>query len=158
MEHIVRSLKMVWRTERIIGQNEFRLMAKKMQLNLLAGVVALFGLVMLSLALFFTLVPYWGHALSALAVAGVELVIVVVLIIYSGSLTVPVEMEMVREMRDMALEDVEEEVALAQAELVALKEEVHRFVRNPVDSLLPALIGPLLSAVTRALGENKNKS
>ena len=62
---------------------------------------------------------------------------------------------MVREMRDMALQDVEEEVALAQAELVSLKQELHRFIRNPVDSLLPSLIGPLLSAVTRALGANK---
>ena len=155
MEHIVRSLKTVWRTERILGKNEFRLMVKKLQLNLLAGVVALFGLVMLSLALFFTLVPHWGHALSALAVGGLELVIAVVLIIYSGSLSSPVEMEMVREMRDMALQDVEEEVALAQAELVSLKQELHRFIRNPVDSLLPSLIGPLLSAVTRALAANK---
>ena len=86
---------------------------------------------------------------------GLELVIAVVLIIYSGSLSAPVEMEMVREMRDMALQDVEEEVALAQAELVSLKQELHRFIRNPVDSLLPSLIGPLLSAVTRALGANK---
>ena len=155
MEHIVRSLKTVWRTERILGKNEFRLMVKKLQLNLLAGVVALFGLVMLSLALFFTLVPHWGQALSALAVGGLELVIAVVLISYSGSLSSPVELEMVREMRDMALQDVEEEVALAQAELVSLKEELHRFIRNPVDSLLPALIGPLLSAVTRALSASK---
>jgi hypothetical protein len=151
MEHIVRSLKTVWRTERILGKNEFRLMVKKLQLNLLAGVVALFGLVMLSLALFFMLVPYWGNALAALAVAGVELLLAVVLIVYSGSLAPPAEMEMVREMRDMALEDVEEEVALAQAELVSLKEEVHRFIRNPVDTLLPSMIGPILSAVTRAL-------
>ena len=155
MEHIVRSLKTVWRTERILGKNEFRLIVKKLQLNLLAGVVALFGLVMLSLALFFTLVPYWGQALSALAVGGLELVIAVVLIAYSGSLSTPVEMEMVREMRDMAMEDVEEEVALAQAELESLKQELYRFIRNPVDSLLPSLIGPLLSAVTRALGANK---
>ena len=155
MEHIVRSLKTVWRTERILGKNEFRLMVKKLQLNLLAGVVALFGLVMLSLALFFTLVPFWGQALSALAVAAVELVVAIVLIIYAGSLSPPAEMEMVREMRDMAMQDVEEEVALAQAELVSLKEELHRFIRNPVDSLLPSLIGPLLSAVTRALGANK---
>ena len=155
MEHIVRSLKTVWRTERILGKNEFRLMVKKLQLNLLAGVVALFGLVMLSLALFFTLVPYWGQALSALAVGGLELILAVVLIIYSGSLSSPVEMEMVREMRDMAMEDVEEEVALAQAELMSLKEELHRFIRNPVDSLLPSLIGPLLNAVTRALASRK---
>jgi hypothetical protein len=155
MEHIVRSLKTVWRTERMLGKNEFRLMIKKQQLNLLAGMVALLGLVMLSVALFFTLEPYWGSALSALAVAGVELGVAVVLIVYSGSLTLPAETEMVREMRDMALEDVEEEVALAQAELVSLKEEVHQFIRNPVDTLLPSLIGPILSAVTRALSAAK---
>ena len=35
MEHIVRSLKTLWHTERILGKNEFRLMVKKLQLNLL---------------------------------------------------------------------------------------------------------------------------
>jgi hypothetical protein len=63
---------------------------------------------------------------------------------------------MIKEMREEALNDLKEEVARADAELVALKDEAHRFLRNPVDALLPAAIGPLLGAVTRGLG-SRNK-
>ena len=43
-------------------------MRRKTLRNALAGLVALFGLVMLTLAVFFVLVPYWGQAWAALAV------------------------------------------------------------------------------------------
>lgn len=155
MEHLVRSLKLAWRSERILRQNEYRLVMQKIQFNALAGLVALFGLVMLSLAVFFALVPYWGQALSALTVGGVDLVLAIVLIAYAGSLKPPAEVEIVKEVRDMALGDVEEELALAEAELISLKDEVHRFVRNPLDTLLPVAIGPLIGAVTRGLSGAK---
>ena len=155
MEHLVRSLKLAWRSERILRQNELRLAMQKIQFNALAGLVALFGLVMLSLAVFFALVPYWGQALSALTVGGVDVVLAIVLIAYAGSLKPPAEVEIVKEVRDMALGDVEEELALAVAEIISLKDEVHRFVRNPLDTLLPVAIGPLIGAVTRGLGGAK---
>ncbi|MGB5225357.1 MAG: hypothetical protein WBN49_09300, partial [Arenicellales bacterium] len=63
--------------------------------------------------------------------------------------------EIVKEVRDMALGDVEEELALAEAELISLKDEVHSFVRNPLDTLLPVAIGPLIGAVTRGLSGAK---
>jgi len=155
MEHLVRSLKLAWRSERILKQNDFQLAMKKIQFNALAGLVALFGLVMLSLAVFFALVPYWGQALSALTVGSIDLVLAIVLIAYAGSLKPPAEVEIVKEVRDMALGDVEEELALAEAELISLKDEVRSFVRNPLDTLLPVAIGPLIGAVTRGLSGAK---
>ena len=47
MEYFVRSFKVLWRSERLLKQNEFRLVTQKIQLNALAGFVAVFGLVML---------------------------------------------------------------------------------------------------------------
>ena len=38
-----------------------------------------------------------------------------------------------------------------EAELVALKNELYKFLRNPVDALLPSTIVPLISAVVRGL-------
>ncbi len=155
MEHLVRSLKVAWRSERILKQNEFRLAMKKVLFSALAGLVALFGLVMLSLPVFFALVPYWGQALSALSIGGIDLVLAVVLIVYAGSLKPSAEVDIVKEVRDMALGDAEEELALAEAELISLKDEVHRFVRNPLDTLLPVAIGPLIGAFTRGLSGAK---
>ena len=62
-----------------------------------------------------------------------------------------------REVRDMALGDMEHELSLADAELRALKQEVQHFVRNPVDALLPAVIGPLLSGAAKGIKARKSK-
>lgn len=155
MEHLVRSLKLAWRAERLLRQNEFRLGTQKLQFNALAGLVAIFGLVMLSLAVFFALVPYWGQALAALTAGGIDLVLAMVLVIYAGSLKPNAEIEMVKEVRNMALSDIKEEIALAETEFVAPKDDVHKFIRNPLDTLLPAAIAPLLSAVISGFGAAK---
>jgi hypothetical protein len=155
MERVVQSLKMLWRSERLLRENEFQLGAKKIQCNALAGLVALFGLVMLTLSVFFGLVPYWGQSLAALTVAGGDLLLAGALIAYGRSLQPHAEIGMVKEVRDMALSDIQNEVSLAEAELVALKDDVHKFVRNPMDALLPAAVGPLLGAVTRSLTSTK---
>lgn len=110
---------------------------------------------MLSLAVFFVLAPYWGQALAALTVGGIDLVLAVVLVIYAGSLKPTGETEMVKEVRNMALSDIEEEIALAETEFVAPKDDVHKFIRNPLDTLLPVAIAPLLSAVIGGLGSAK---
>ncbi len=155
MERFAHSLKLFWRSERLLRQNDLRLSIQKVQFNALAGLVAIFGLGMLSLAVFFALVPYWGQALAALTVAGVDLVLAAALVAYARSLKPAAEFEMVKEMRDLALSDIEEEVALAEAELVALKDGVHKFIRNPIDTLLPGTIAPLLAAIVRGLGGAK---
>lgn len=129
--------------------------AETTQFNALAGLVAIFGLIMLSLAVFFVLAPYWGQALAALTVGGIDLVLAVVLVIYAGSLKPTGETEMVKEVRNMALSDIEEEIALAETEFVAPKDDVHKFIRNPLDTLLPVAIAPLLSAVIGGLGSAK---
>ena len=40
-------------------------------------------------------------------------------------------------------------MAQIDAELQALKKEAMRFVRNPLDTLLPGLVGPLFGAVAK---------
>ena len=67
------------------------------------------------------------------------------------------EATMVREMRDMAMGDIESELAKAEAEIATLRNEVYRFVHNPMEALLPALIGPLISAVTKGVPSLKKK-
>lgn len=157
MEHLVRSLKVAWKSEHLLRQNEFRLKLQKVQFVALAGLVAVFGLVMLSLAIFFALVPYWGNALAALAVGSMDILLAGILIAYTSTLKPAKEIEMVKEVRDIALNDIEQEFASAGAELGEMKEEVRRFVRNPVDSLLPGAIAPLISALVRNIGSKKNK-
>ena len=156
MERFSHSLKVFWRSERLIRQNELRLTTQKIQFNALAGIVAVFGLVMLSIAVFFALVPYWGQAWAAAAVGGADLLIAIILISYASSLKPAPELEMIREMREFAIADLQDEVVKAENELVDLRNDVKRFVRIPVAALMPGLIGPLLGSVTRGLKSKKN--
>ena len=155
MERLMRSLRVLWRSERIIAEQQLRLGTQRVQFNVLAAFVAVFGLVMLSISAFFALVPYWGQALAALAVAVGDFVLAAGMAAYGSRLKAPAEIEMVKEVRDMALNDLEEEVALAEAELVAMKQDVQKFIRNPVDALLPGIIGPILKAVASGLAAKK---
>ena len=155
MEHLARSLKMVWRSERLLLENDFRLTLQKIQLSALAGLVGILGLVMVNLAVFFALTPHMGQSLAALCVGGIDLVLAFLLIVRAGSLKPAPEIEMVKEMRAMAFADVEEELSLAEAEVIALKNEVHEFVRNPLDTLVPGAIVGLLEAVVRSVAARK---
>jgi len=155
MERLMRSLRILWRSERIIAEQQLRLGTRRVQFNVLAAFIAVFGLVMLSISAFFALVPYWGQALAALAVAVGDFVLAAGMAAYGSRLQAPAEIEMVKEVRDMALNDLEEEVALAEAELVAMKQDVQKFIRNPVDALLPGIIGPILKAVASGLAAKK---
>jgi hypothetical protein len=151
MDRFVRSFKVFWRAERFLSQKEFGLVVQKIQFNALAALVAVFGLVMLSLSGFFALEPYFGQPLAALSVAGIDLVLALGLVIYAGSLKPADEVEIVREMRDTALKDIEQEVASIEAELTELRDDARRFIKNPIDALLPSAIGHLLNAVSRGV-------
>ncbi|MEH6551606.1 MAG: phage holin family protein [Pseudomonadales bacterium] len=155
MEHLIRSLKLAWRSERLLIQNEIRLGIKKVQLGALAGLVAVIGLVMLNVAAFFAFAPLWGEAWAALTVAGIDLGLAVLMLVYAGSIKPAPELEMIKEVRDMALTDAEEEIALAEAEFLALKDEVSDFIHNPMEKLLPNLLIPLLGAIARGFGSVK---
>ena len=157
MEHLAQNLKVLWRSERLLKKNEINLMSQKIQCNALAGFVAIFGLVMLTLAVFFALVPYLGQALAALSVAGIDLGLAGALVVYGRSLKPAPEVEMVRDMRDMALENIGDEVSRIEGELVSLKKDVHKLIRNPIDVLLPHAIIPLISAFTRGNNAEKKK-
>jgi hypothetical protein len=155
MEHLMRSLNVLWRSERLLVEYQLKQGTQKIQFNALAALVAVFGLMMLSVAAFFAIAPYWGHALAALTIGGADLLLAAVLTLYARSLRPTPEVEMVREVRNMALSDIEDEIALAETELVAIRDGIHQFMRHPVDMLLPGVIGPLLSAVAKGLGSAK---
>ena len=157
MDHFIRSLKVFWRSERLIKENELRLAIKKTTINGLAGLVAIFGLVMLSLSVFFALVPYLGNALAALTVGGTDIFLAGALVTYAGSLKPAPETQMVKDMRDMAIGDMEKELAKAEAELAALRTEARKFVRNPIEAILPVAIAPLVGAVAKGVLSSSKK-
>ncbi|MDH3924972.1 MAG: phage holin family protein [Xanthomonadales bacterium] len=157
MERFAHSFKVFWRAERLLKRNELRLTVTKVQLTAIASLVGLFGLLMLTLAAFFALTPIWGQAGAALAVAGIDLTLAVIIMAWAVSLKPADEARMVQEVRDMALSDMEHELSLANAEIRAFRKEIVQLVRHPVDALLPGIIGPLLSGAAKGLKTRKAK-
>lgn len=158
MEVLVRNLKIFWRTEAMIAENRMDMVMRQTGLLALAGLIAVFGLAMLDIAAFFALRDIWGDAQAALAVGLGNFLIALFFLYRARSIVEGPEMQPVREVRDMALEELVAEAAQVQTEIRSLREEVRgveqsvrAFVRNPMDAVTPALLMPLVSAAIKAL-------
>ncbi len=155
---MIRSLKILLKSERVLIARELKLAFDRFQLVALAGLIAVFGLALLDVAAVFALQPYWGSSLSALAVGGANLLLALILIASAKSLSPGEEIEMVKEVRDMAITEIEEEVSRAQGEIVVLRDEARRFVRNPFDAFLPSILAPLFSTVVKGVTKRKKSA
>jgi len=156
MQRITHSFKQLWKSERILRKQEIRVGVVKVLMISFASLVLLFGLIMLELAGFFALAPHIGRPLAALSVTGVNLLIAILLLLRARSLKPPAEMELVKQVRDMAMDDLEEEAAMVAADLTALRNDINRFVHHPGEALLPA-VGPVIAAVARGVSSMKSK-
>ncbi len=158
MEAFIRNLKILWRTESMIAENRMNIVMRQMGFLALAGLVAVFGLAMLDVAAFFALRDIWGDAQAALAVGLGNFLIAIVVVIFARGLTEGPEMQPVREVRDMAMDELAAEAAHVQTEIRALRDEVRgversvrSFVKNPMDAFSPTMLMPLVSAALKAL-------
>ena len=156
MRRFTHNLKQIWQAEQTIRKQELRVGVLKIILVSIAGLIFVMGLVMLDLAAFFALVPRIGKPLAALSVTGINVGIALLLILKARCLKPPAGIEMLRQARDMAREDVENGVELASDAAVSRKQEIEHFIRHPGEALLPA-VGPLLMAIVNGLNLLKSK-
>ncbi len=83
-ENVVKNLRALWRTDRIIAELRMRHMLVGLGLRAFAALIAAFGLLMLELAAYFALVQIWS-AISAAAILGiVNFVIAAILFVIAG--------------------------------------------------------------------------
>jgi len=68
-ENVVKNLRVLWRTDRIIADIRMRHMLVGLGLRAYAALIAAFGLLMLELSVYFALVQVWS-AISAAAILG----------------------------------------------------------------------------------------
>ena len=68
-ENVVKNLRVLWRTDRIIADIRMRHMLVGLGLRAFAALIAAFGLLMLELSAYFALVQIWS-AISAAAILG----------------------------------------------------------------------------------------
>lgn len=151
MKRIARSIKVLWRAESLLGTIRLSGMAKKAGVLAFTGCIGIFGIAMLDLAAFFALTPRFGEAGAALIVGLVDIALAVAGIVVAQSIKPGVEADMVIEMRDMALADLEAEVAMLEDSVGRARKEITDLVRHPLASLAPGLLVPALRSVISSL-------
>jgi hypothetical protein len=108
-ENVVKHLRALWRTDRIIAEIRMRHMLVGLGLRAFAALIAAFGLLMLELSAYFALVQIWS-AISAAAILGVaNFVIAAVLFVVGGRPPAGRELELATEIHGSAVEALQGE-------------------------------------------------
>jgi Putative Actinobacterial Holin-X, holin superfamily III len=143
-ENVVKHLRVLWRTDRIIADIRMRHMLTGIGLRAFAALIAAFGLLMLELAAYFALVQIWS-AISAAAILGaVNFAIAGVLFVIAGRSPSGRDLELANEIHGASIEAL-------QLEARALQSQFTGMVHHPLNSALPLLIVPLITLILKSL-------
>ncbi|MCA1453763.1 phage holin family protein [Bradyrhizobium sp. BRP22] len=142
-DNIVRQLRVLWRTDRIIADIRLRHLLIGLGLRAFAGLIAAFGLLMFELSAYFALVQVWSAIAAAAILGAANLAIAAIL--FALALRPPSGREL-----DLATEIHGASVEALQVEARALQSQVSGLVHNPLNGLLPMLV-PLIGIIIRSL-------
>jgi hypothetical protein len=156
MSRLTRNLQLLLRSERVLAEVQLGLLSRKLTLLAGAMIAGFLALGMLNVAGFFALVPSVGSAVAALIVGLVDALLAGLLAAVATSLQAGPEEGMVREVREMAIGELGAEVEEAQEKLAQMGDSMERmkssvtgFVQSPLEALLPQLVVPTITAVTK---------
>jgi hypothetical protein len=164
MDGLVRNLRVLWRAESIIAEIQLRRALTRSGLRGLAVLLAGFAFLMRNLAGFFVLERIWDPAWASAALAAANLCLAGLLLAMAGRTRPGRDLALAVEVRDSALQALEEDARALQKQMVDMTEEVRGlkkavvgFVRNPVDAVLPGMLLPLAGAVVKSIAKSGKK-
>jgi len=147
-ENVIKHLRVLWRTDRIIADIRMRHMLTGMGLRAFAALIAAFGLLMLELSAYFALVQIWS-AISAAAILGaVNFVIAAILFAIAARPPAGRELELVNEIHGSSVDAL-------QLEARALQSQLSGMIQHPLNGILPLLIVPLLTIIIKSLKKSR---
>jgi hypothetical protein len=143
-ENVVKHLRVLWRTDRIIADLRMRHLLVGLGLRAFAALIAAFGLLMLELSAYFALVEIWS-AMSAAAILGaVNFAIATGLFVIAARPQRGRELELAGEIHDSSIDAI-------QLEARALQSQLSGVIHHPLNGVLPLLIVPLMTIIIRSL-------
>jgi membrane protein implicated in regulation of membrane protease activity len=147
-ENVVKHLRALWRTDRIIAEIRMRHMLVGLGLRAFAALIAAFGLLMLELSAHFALVQIWS-AISAAAILGAaNFVIAAVLFVVGGRPPAGRELELATEIHGSAVEALQNEARTLQSQFTGM-------VHHPLNSVLPLVLVPLITIIVKSLKKSR---
>ncbi|MEK9285229.1 MULTISPECIES: phage holin family protein [unclassified Bradyrhizobium] len=142
-ENIIKHLRVLWRTDRIIADIRLRHLLIGLGLRAFAALIATFGLLMLEFSAYFALVQIWSAIVAAAILGAINFAIAAVLFVVAARPLSGREIELANDIHDAAIEAI-------QLEARALHAQVTGAVHHPLSGLLPILT-PLVAMVIKSL-------
>ena len=143
-EKVVKHLRVLWRTDRIIADIRMRHLLVGMGLRAFAALIAAFGLLMLELSAYFALVQIWSAIFAAAILGAANFMIAAVLFMIAARPPSGRELELANEIHDSSVEAL-------QFEARALQSQVSGTIHHPLNGVLPLLIVPLITIIIKSL-------
>lgn len=145
-ENVVKHLRVLWRTDRIIADIRLRHLLIGLGLRAFAALIAAFGLLMLELSAYFALVQIWSAIAAAAILGAVNFAIAAILFVIAGRTPSGRDIELANEIHGASIEAL-------QLEARALQAQVSGAVHHPFSTLVPVLM-PLIAVIIRNLRAN----
>lgn len=142
-ENIIKHLRVLWRTDRIIADIRLRHLLIGLGLRAFAALIATFGLLMLELSAYFALVQILSAIVAAAILGAINFVIAAMLFVVAGRSPSGREIDLANEIHGAAIEAI-------QLEARALHAQVTATIHHPLSGLLP-LLTPLVAIAVKSL-------
>lgn len=147
-DNVVKHLRALWRTDRIIAEIRMRHMLVGLGLRAFAALIAAFGLLMLELSAYFALVQIWSAIVAAAVLGAANFLIAGILFVIGGRPPAGRELELATEIHGSAVEALQVEARAVQAQFTGM-------VQHPLNSALPLVLVPLITLIIRSLKKSK---
>lgn len=142
-ENVVKHLRVLWRTDRIIADIRLRRLLMGLGLRAFAALIAAFGLLMLELSAYFALVQTWSAIAAAAILGAVNFAIATVLFVIAGRSPSGRDIELANEIHGASIDAL-------QLEAHALQAQVSGAVHHPLGTIVPVLV-PLIAVLVKNL-------
>jgi 4-amino-4-deoxy-L-arabinose transferase-like glycosyltransferase len=143
-ENVVKQLRVLWRTDRIIADIRLRHLVTSLGLRAFAALIAAFGLLMLELSAYFALIQIWSAILAAAILGAVNFAIAAILLMMAARPPSGRDLELASEIHGASIDAL-------QLEARALQSQVSGLMHHPLNGILPLLLAPLITIIIRSL-------
>jgi hypothetical protein len=154
MQTLTKSVKVLFKAERILARERLFHEVFKSQFKALAVLIAIIGVVMLSISLFFALSTPFGNAVAALIVGVSNFALAAMILFAASSMKPSRTYDMAQTIRDGAIDDIETDVQEIADELKAVRADIHALVHRPPAALVPSMVVPAVEAALKGLNAN----
>ena len=146
-ENVVKHVRALWRTDRIIADIRLRHLLMGLGLRAFAALIAAFGLAMLELAAYFALLQPLNAIYAAAILGVVNFAIAAILFAIAAKPPSGRELELANEIHGTSIEGL-------QLEARTLQSDISGMIHHPLNGVLPLLIVPLITIVVKALRQH----